>query len=98
VTVALFRRKAPIVLVPRPRVDPVVESGDRVRLRTTGASGTVLRVHGRSVVVEMDHPYAASGTSQRVYYSYPGELEMLPRVGRMGAQTLYAEEPDELPE
>jgi hypothetical protein len=50
------------------------------------------------VVVEMDHPYAASGTSQRIYYSYPGELELLPRVGRMGAQTLYAEEPGELPE
>jgi hypothetical protein len=94
----LFRRKKPIVLVPRPRVAPDVEAGDRVRLRTTGASGTVLRVRGRSAVVEMDHPYAASGTSQRIYYSYPGELEVLPRVGRMGAQTLYAEEPGELPE
>jgi hypothetical protein len=98
VTVPLFRRKKPIVLVPRPRVDPHVEAGDRVRLRTTGASGTVLRVRGRSAVIEMDQPYAASGTSQRIYYSYPGELEVLPRVGRMGAQTLYAEEPGELPE
>ena len=94
---ALFKRAQPVQVQPRDRHAPVVEPGDRVRLRTTGASGTVLRVHGRSVVLEMDHVYEASGTAQHIYYSYPGELDLLPRVGKMGARTLYAEEPGELP-
>lgn len=52
-------------------------------------------VAGRSVVLELDRPYMASGTAQKRYYSYPGELELIPRVGRMGATDLFAndEEP-----
>jgi hypothetical protein len=96
--VALFKRPDRSHLKPRPPADPVLEPGDRVRLRTSGASGTVLRVRGRSVVLEMDQTFEVSGTAQRIYYSYPGELEAIPRVGRMGAQVLYAEEPGELPE
>ena len=57
-----------------------------------GRSGTVVRAHGRSVVVEMDEPYTISGLRQRTYYSYPGELELIPRVGRLGAVALFADD------
>jgi hypothetical protein len=36
----------------------------------------------------------ASGTPQRLYYSYPGELELIPRVGKMGAVDLFLDEED----
>jgi hypothetical protein len=57
-----------------------------------GESGTVVRVAGRSVVLELDRPYMAAGTPQRLFYSYAGELEAIPRVGRMGAVDLFADE------
>jgi hypothetical protein len=76
---------------------PVVAAGDRVRIvgrnsPRRGEAGTVLRVAGRSVVIELDRPYMAAGTPQRLYYSYPGELELIPRVGRLGAQDLFADD------
>ncbi len=60
-----------------------------------GELATVSHVAGRSVVLELDRPYMASGTPQKYYYSYPGELELIPRVGRMGSVDLFAsdEEP-----
>jgi hypothetical protein len=57
--------------------------------------GTVKHVSGRSVIVELDRPYMATGTPRRLYYSYPGELEVVPKVGRMGAVDLFAD--DETP-
>ena len=73
--------------------------GDRVRIvsRTSpkvGETGGVTHVAGRSVVIELDRPYMAAGTPQRLYYSYPGELELIPRVGRMGAVDLFLDEED----
>jgi hypothetical protein len=73
--------------------------GDRVRIvsRTSpkvGETGGVTHVAGRSVVIELDRPYMASGTPQRLYYSYPGELELIPRVGKMGAVDLFLDEED----
>jgi hypothetical protein len=81
---------------------PTPAAGDRVRIvgrnsPKLGELGTVARVSGRSVVLELDRPYMASGTAQRLYYSYPGELELIPRVGRMGAQDLFADEEDPAP-
>ena len=86
---------------PPPAPDP--EPGDRVRVReipgeqsapagVPGRYGTVLRAHGRSVVVEMDEPFSVLGGSQRIYYSYAGELEVVPRVGRLGAVDLFADD------
>jgi hypothetical protein len=74
-----------------------VAAGDRVRIvgensPRHGDLGTVARISGRSVVVELDRPYSAYGTPQRLYYSYPGELDVIPRVGRMGAIDLFADE------
>jgi hypothetical protein len=84
----------------RPPAPPKVTPGDRVRIAgrnspKLGELGTVSRVAGRSVVLELDRPYMASGTLQKLYYSYAGELELIPRVGRMGAVDLFAndEEP-----
>jgi hypothetical protein len=76
-----------------------VTVGDRVRIvsRTSpkvGQAGVATHVAGRSVVVELDRPYMAAGTPQRLYYSYPGELELIPRVGRMGAVDLFLDEED----
>ena len=72
--------------------------GDRVRVIPTGARATVVRMQGRSVVLEMDEAFAIPGASTRTYYSYPGELEVMPRVGTMGAEVLYAEREGERPE
>lgn len=76
---------------------PKLAAGDRVRIvgrnsPKLGEVGTVARVAGRSVVLELDRPYMAAGTPQRLYYSYPGELEAIPRVGRMGAHDLFADD------
>ena len=57
-----------------------------------GQSGTVTRVAGRSVVVELDRPYEVAGQPQRRYYAYAGELEAIERVGRMGAHDLFADD------
>lgn len=91
-----LRRPAPAPLAHS--APPTLEPGARVRLKTTGARGTVVHVKGRSVVLEMDEPFTAAGISQRTYYSYPGELEVIPVAGRMGAQVLYAEEAGDLPD
>jgi hypothetical protein len=92
--VALFRRPKGSPIKPPPPPPPELHAGDRVRLKTTGAFGTVRRVHGRSVVLEMDDAFVAGGLRQTTYYSYPGELEVVPVVGRMGADPLYAEDGD----
>ncbi len=91
-----FRRRPPAPAARQPAPD--LKPGDRVRLKTTGARGTVVHVKGRSAVLELDEPFAAAGLTQRTYYSYPGELEAIPVTGRMGAQVLYAEEAGELPQ
>ena len=78
------------------REPPKLQPGDRVRLREgrrlAAAKGTVARVAGGSVVLEMDEPYLAGGLTQRTFYSYPFELELIPRVGRMGAEDLFADD------
>jgi hypothetical protein len=91
-----LRRRPPAPVAHQP--PPELRAGDRVRLKTTGARGTVLHIKGRSAVLEMDEPFVAAGITQRTYYSYPGELEAIPVAGRMGAQVLYAEEAGDLPE
>jgi hypothetical protein len=77
-----------------------VAAGDRVRIVDRNSPkrdeyGTVKHVAGRSVVVELDRPYMAAGTPRRLYYSYPGELELVPKVGRMGAVDLFADDEPE---
>ena len=72
-------------------------AGDRVRIVGRNSPrldehGTVKQVSGRSVIVELDRPYMATGTPRRLYYSYPGELEIVPKVGRMGAVDLFADD------
>ena len=42
--------------------------------------------------MELDEPYAVAGRSERLFYSYAGELESIPRVGRMGAEDLFADD------
>jgi hypothetical protein len=79
---------------------PTVRAGDRVRIVDRNSPrldehGTVKHVAGRSVVVELDRPYMASGMPRRLYYSYPGELAVVPRVGRMGAVDLFADDEPE---
>jgi hypothetical protein len=96
--VALFTRPERSHHKRAPAPPPDLHPGDRVRLKTTGARGTVVRAHGRSVVLEMDEPFTVAGMAQRIYYSYPGELEVIPVAGRMGAEVLYAEEEGDLPE
>ena len=94
-------RKRPDQPTYRLRPDPPkVAPGDRVRIVGRNSPrldehGTVKHVAGRSVVVELDRPYMATGTPRRLYYSYPGELEVVPKVGRMGAVDLFAD--DETP-
>jgi hypothetical protein len=92
----LFKRPDRPTLKPR-RPRPEVGPGDRVRIVAGyspqhGQSGTVVRVAGRSVVVELDAPFEVAGKTQRLFYSYAGELEPFARVGRMGAQDLFAED------
>jgi len=92
----LFKRPDRPTLKPRrPRL--AVAPGDRVRIVAGyspqhGQSGTVVRVACKSVVVELDAPFEVAGKSQRLFYSYAGELEPFARVGRMGAQDLFAED------
>lgn len=84
-------------------VDPELQVGDRVRLKRNpgtmpghdaldGALGTVVRIVPGRVVLDMDHEYVASGLVQKQFYSYPGELERIERVGRMGAVDLFADD------
>jgi hypothetical protein len=94
--VPLFKRPNRSMLKPRPQ-RPVLAPGDRVRIVAgyspqLGRSGTVVHVAGRSVRVELDEPYPVAGRTQRLYYSYAGELEQIARVGRMGAQDLFADD------
>jgi hypothetical protein len=79
-----------------------VAAGDRVRIvgensPRHGDLGTVARVSGRSVVIELDRPYTAAGTPQKLYYSYAGELEKIARVGRMGSVDLFADDEEPAP-
>ena len=92
----LFKRPDHPTIKPR-RARPDVGVGDRVKVVAglspqVGQSGTVVRVAGRSVIVELDQAFPVSGTSQRLYYSYAGELEPVARVGRMGAEDLFADD------
>ena len=92
----LFKRPDRPAVKPR-RTRPEVAPGDRVRIIAGfspqfGQSGTVVRVAGRSVIVELDTPFDVAGASQKRFYSYAGELEAIPRVGRMGAQDLFADD------
>jgi hypothetical protein len=93
--------------VQRPQ-PPALEPGDRVRLRSVpgtmpghralaGAKGTVEAIRGNRVIIRMDEPYLADGVEQRLFYSYPFELEKIPRVGRMGADDLFADEEEPEP-
>jgi hypothetical protein len=85
---------------------PVLSVGDRVRVRhmlTTdpgvlehdGAYGTVVRLSGNRVVVQLDTAYVAAGVRQRTFYSFAEELEPVEVVGRMGAVDLYADDQEE---
>jgi hypothetical protein len=71
--------------------------GARVRIRRdaqhplAGLTGEVIHISGRRVVLRMDEPYRASGVTERVFYSYPEELEVARRVGRLGDVDLYDE-------
>jgi hypothetical protein len=91
-------RKRPDQPTYKARTDPPrVAVGDRVRIVGRNSPrrddhGTVKHVSGRSVVLELDRPYMAAGTPRRLYYSYPGELEVVPKVGRMGAVDLFADD------
>jgi hypothetical protein len=86
----------PAAAAPPPAPEPI-GVGTRVRIGRAaehplaGATGEVVRISGRSVVVRMDEPYEASGVTQRLFYSYPGELEVARRVGRLGDVDLYDE-------
>jgi hypothetical protein len=94
--VPLFKRPDHPAIKPRRR-RPEISAGDRVKVVAGlspqyGQSGTVVRVAGRSVIVELDRAFPVSGASQRLYYSYAGELEPVARVGRMGAEDLFADD------
>ena len=82
---------------------PVLAVGDRVRIANLlsvdeplqardGAYGIVMRFSGNRVVVELDERYQANGVRQRLFHSFVEELEVVPRVGRMGAVDLYADD------
>ena len=103
------RRRTPRQPAPRPAPPPPPVVGDRVHVRVIageqsapqdvrGRAGTVIQANGSSVVVRMDEPFTVSGVAQHVYYSYPGELEVIRRVGRLGAVDLYADDENGGPE
>jgi hypothetical protein len=73
---------------------PVFGAGDHAR-RLDGAYGTVVRVHGDSVVLRMDEPFMAAGLSHRLYYSNVHELTKVESVGRMGARDLFQDDEDD---
>lgn len=95
---------------PRKPVDrtppPVLAPGDHVRLIRTpgtmaghraldGAFGTVLRVAGESVVLEMDEPFEAGGLTQTVFYSRASELKKVEAAGKMGSRVLFRDRDSE---
>jgi hypothetical protein len=73
---------------------PVFAAGDHAR-RPDGAYGTVVRVAGDSVVLQMDEPFQSGGLSQRIYYSNVHELTKVESVGRMGARDLFGEDDEQ---
>ena len=84
-------------------VDPELQVGDRVRLKRNpgtmpghdaldGALGTVVRMPPAASCWTWIDEYVASGLVQKQFYSYPGELERIERVGRMGAVDLFADD------
>ena len=85
---------------------PILEVGDRVRLRDLlstdaavmaleGTHGTVEGVSGQRVLVLLDEPYVASGVRRRQFWGFPEELERPRVVGRMGAVELFDEDGDQ---
>jgi hypothetical protein len=89
--------------------DPVFEPGDRVQLLRApgqmpghqaldGARGTVVRVSGGRVVLELDEEYMASGLVQKIFNSYPGELRKIERVGKLGSDDLFADDQEDVEE
>jgi len=89
--------------------DPVFVPGDRVQLLRApgqmpghraldGARGTVVRASGGRVVVELDEAYMASGLAQKIFNSYPGELRRIERVGKLGADDLFADDQEDVEE
>jgi hypothetical protein len=85
---------------------PVLAPGDHVRLirnpgtmpghvALDGAYGTVLRVAGDSVVLEMDEPFEAGGLTQTVFYSRASELKKVEVAGRMGSRILFRDEDED---
>jgi hypothetical protein len=94
-----FRRHERESGAPEPPPQPLAP-GDRVKLARVpgrspalealvGATGEVVHVSGRRVVVRLDEPYLADGIPTRDFYSYPEELEPARRVGRLGSVDLY---------
>ncbi|MDX6594216.1 MAG: hypothetical protein QOJ13_3412 [Gaiellales bacterium] len=88
------------------RAAPVLAAGDHVRLTGNpgtmpghvaldGAFGTVLRVVGDSVVLEMDEPFEAGGLTQTVFYSRPSELKKVRVAGRMGSRVLFSDDDED---
>jgi len=88
----------------RPRT-PVLKAGDRVRFRRAdeaipghgpedGAMGTVQRVNGEAVVVQLDQPFEAAGLTMHTFHSYARELEPIARVGKLGGEDLFADDED----
>jgi hypothetical protein len=88
----------------RPRT-PILKAGDRVRFHRAaeaipghgpddGAMGTVQRVNGDAVVVQLDQPYEAAGLTVHTFHSYARELEPIARVGKLGGEDLFADDED----
>lgn len=88
---------------------PKLAPGDHVRLTRNpgtmpghealdGAYGTVLRVNGDSVVLEMDEPFDAGGLTQKVFYSRPSELKKVRVAGKMGSRILFQDDDEDAEE
>lgn len=84
---------------------PVLGAGDRVRFHRAdeaipgqgppdGAMGTVQRVNGDAVVVQLDQPFEAAGLTIHTFHSYARELEPIARVGKLGDEDLFADDED----
>jgi hypothetical protein len=87
------------------RRTPVLSAGDRVRFHRAdeaipghgpddGAMGTVQRVNGDAVVVQLDEPFEAAGLTVHTFHSYAPELEPIARVGKLGSEDLFADDED----
>ena len=83
----------------------MLKAGDRVRFHRAdeaipghgpedGAMGTVQRVNGEAVVVQLDQPFEAAGLTMHTFHSYARELEPIARVGKLGGEDLFADDED----